>query len=379
MNLLGLREPNDKARYQMLNRIVSRIPVQTFIGSSILPDEPVYSDKAMWDIIFGGQQMARFVAPEEEAPMIDDEKKKTMFAELAYIRVKKSFSETDLQVLREAGDLPVEKAPALQGRAAEVNKKIRHYLDKMKGMTMARKEWMIWNALQGNIRYNDQCGVKFCVDFGIPSCNQVTASPSWCGNCTTSGNILCDIETWTSAMRDQYGVEITRIYGSRRTLKWMMFDSNIRDLFKRSEYAIGLASVSAFKKFFQNITDLQYITVDEFYTCSDDEGTPKTRMLPANKLIFLPENTGGEILGDVAIGPAPYAINNGAPGVFSWREDKVDPWRTFVGVGMAAFPRLYHPEWILVAEVCPTEHVAGETCPIVGGTVVPCGNGSCDA
>lgn len=350
----GLREPNIVTKW-VLDRVIKKIPQENYIAEGILPNFNVGGEKTLWEVVKGDFGMAKFVAPNEEAPLIDEDTIEQHFESLAYIRNKKRLDETDLETIREAGELPINyNAPVLRSQATNAENKVRRILGILKNRVLRRVEWMRWQALQGRISYNDGASVKFCIDYGLPPSNLVTASPAWCTSaCTTSGNILCDLERWIDQYTFINGFPPTRIYGSRKVLRWMSLDAGIRDILKQSQYATTL-SAKNITTAIKTLTGLTFEVVSGFW--SDDQGTTKSFFLPDNRLILMGEpRQGDEILGDVAVGSS--KASNWKPGLFTWREEEKDPWVTYIGAGIMGIPRIFHPEWIFVATICDTTGV----------------------
>ena len=336
-----------------LTKIVKDIIISPHIGESILPYVPVATEKTVWDIVETDLGMAKFVAPDAESPMVDKLKVDQAAATIASIREKERFIESDLRAMREAGELPlVNDSPQtlLAALKTEAEQKLRKSLNRLKTRVSSRIEWMRWQSLQGNITYDDG-DIKFAIDYGIPAANKVTLSGTQMWSDTTNADPLTNINDWIQTfIENRQGLAPARMYCTRKTLGYMTQNSKIRDLLKynsRTDPAV-FGSPKQAKKLILNMTDLVEVHVfDSFYKTA---AGVQTRFLPENRIIMLPPSVvDGEVLGDVADGP--HAHGGYKPGFYTWTQRKKDPYTVFVGVGRETFPRIYHPDWIFIADV----------------------------
>jgi len=337
-----------------LTKIVKDIVVSPHIGEGILPYVPVATEKTVWDIVETDLGMAKFAAPDAESPLIDKLKIEQAAATIASIREKERFIESDLRAMREAGELPLVKdnpQTLLAALRVEAEQRLRRSLNRQKTRVASRVEWMRWQALQGNITYDDG-EIKFAIDYGIPSANQVTLSGTQLWSDTTNADPLKNINDWIDTfIENRKGLSLTRMYCSRKILGYMAQNAKIRSLLKYNSRVdpAAFGSPKQAKNLILNMTDMIEVHVfDSFYEATP--GATGSRFLPQNRIILLPPAlVDGEVLGDVADGP--HAHNDYHPGYYTWTEKKKDPYTVFVGVGRECFPRIYHPDWIFIADV----------------------------
>ncbi len=333
---------------RFLTRVVREYPTEAFIGQQILPIENTAAFNAMWDIITKDAKLAPFVAINAESPLADKAGFKRAFSELADVRIKELLNEDDLLALREPGMADVVLEGLAEARATSAERKVRQTMDRMTARVWGRVEWARWQVLMlGAIAYDDG-KVVFNVDFGVPSGNKVvlTGTNQWSD--TTNSDPLKDLATYKEAQQVLTGRVPSRCYVGSNIPGYLVQNAKIRDLLKGTDSVVKLLNPSQILDFIGQLVGLKFERYDTTY--QDGSGTD-TRFLNADYLVMLPEprQSDGEVLGDVASGPA--KANNFAPGLYSWIKEEEDPWGTFVGAGIHAFPRIYHPEWILSMNV----------------------------
>ena len=327
---------------QFLTRVVREFPIEGYIGSEILPLEPVPGLKTMWDIITKDAKLAPFVAINAESPLADKAGLERAFHELADVRIKERLDEDELISLRMPGEPDVVTGLAATQRAS-AERHIRRTSDRMAAQVNARVEWMRWQALQSGVISYDDGKVIFSVDFGIPAGQIITLTGTDRWSTTASADPLADIATWVEALRLATGRAPTRMYVGANVPGYLVANSSIRTLLTGTESVKQLLNPANILNFVGSLVGL---TIQRYDTTYQNTAGTDTRFLGANQVILMPEpmQADGEVLGDMATGPAKG--NNFEPGMYAWVKEEEDPWATFVGAGIHAFPRLYHPGWI---------------------------------
>ena len=213
---------------------------------------------------------------------------------------------------------------------------------------MQRVEWMRWAALSGTIAYDDN-KVVFSVTTGVTAAHSTslakTGTAAWSDTASTPLN---DIATWQELMLEDTGRVATRMYVGLDVPQWLMQNAAIRALFVCNDRMAQLLNTKTVLDFIGVITGLE---IARNYTSYQTAAGVQTFFLGRDKVLLLPDpaQADGETLGSVLTGPA--KANNYQTGLYGWVREEEDPWATFAGAGIHAFPALTHPEWVIYVDV----------------------------
>lgn len=333
---------------KFLTGVVREYPAQAFIGQEILPLVEVPGMETMWDIIMMDAKMAPFVAIDAESELADKASVKRGFAELADIRIKERLDETDLLSLRLPGAADV--VTGLQAtQRATAEQKVRQTMERMAARVHARVEWMRWQALsKGSISYSAP-RVSFSVDFGIPNEHKISKTGTAQWSDTTHSDPISDINDACELILAASGWEATRMEVGMNVVGYLVNNAKIRDLLKSQGILLDIINT---KNALAAIGRLLGLQVRRYATKYQDDNGTSAYYLDADTVVIYadPVQADGETIGDVATGPA--KANDYAPGLYAWVKEEEDPWATFVGAGIHAFPRLRHPTWIVTMDTC---------------------------
>lgn len=333
---------------QFLTGVVREYPVAAFIGDSILPMQDVPGMETMWDIIMRDSKIAPFVAVDGESELADKAGVKRGFSELTDIRIKEALNETDLLGLRMPGEPDVVTGLTATQRSTS-EQTIRRTMDRMAARVWGRVEWLRWQALTtGAVSYTSD-KVNFSVSFGVPA-NQLvskTGTAQWSD--TTNADPISDINEWCELILAASGRVATRMVVGMNVPKYLANNAKIRDLLKSQGVIQQLITPKSVLEALGSILGLK---IERYATQYQNDAGTATYFLDADTVVLFadPAQADGETLGDVATGPA--KANDWAPGLYAWSKEETDPWATFVGAGIHAFPRLRHPNWIVAADTC---------------------------
>ncbi len=332
---------------KFLTGVVREYPVEAFIGDSILPMEPVPGMETMWDIIMKDAKLAPFVAIDGESELADKAGAKRGFSELTDIRIKEALNETDLLALRMPGEADVVTGlQATQRTTSE--RKIRQTMDRMAARVWGRVEWMRWQALFGAIAYTSD-KVNFSVDFAIPANQKISKTGTAQWSDTTNSDPISDINTCAELILAASGRVATRMVVGMNVPKYLVNNAKIRDLLKAQGVILSLINT---KTVLESLGGILGLKIERYATQYQADNGTSTYFLDTDSFVMFadPVQSDGETLGDVATGPA--KANDWDTGIYSWVKEETDPWATFVGAGIHAFPRLRHPNWICAVDTC---------------------------
>ncbi len=315
-------------------------PAGNLLYPTLLPMEPVFSDVAEWDVIFGGTRLASFVAKDAPAHVHKPDNTKTLLSKLCYCREKEVIPESVLTNLRPAGVGVNDPSNLNKGRIAE--DKVAKLVEKLSRSVDLLIEWAAIQALQGTLNFNKN-GVKIDIDYGFKSSHKFPVAIPWTDY--DNAEILKNFDDVQEMAVDEGAPPITDALMTTKTFNLIKHNSAIRDLLK---YERGVNIVET--GFLTKISDINLVKYDTTY--QSDDGVTK-KMLPDYTVIFL-SRTGptGDPVGIILEGPA--KSNGFAPGRFSKTWDTPDPDDTWVMVGHYFVPAITYPDWIWVMNVNPT-------------------------
>jgi hypothetical protein len=312
------------------------------------PMEDVDADEFESLIMVDQADLAPFVAIDAETPRMPDDIFGSYKWQVAYIRYKKAFKESDLRIFFEPGVNDPNTLTAANARAAE--RKIRRYVDALSLAVEARKEWMFAGAIAGSLAYNDE-HVQYSVTFDgayMGASRRKTPGTLWSA---ANPTIITNLSQWVEEISDETGIDEWVLMTSPKVLGLMSRSADVREAWAASSLnrsqipdslnpvmpgSIGLAIEPL------GIVDVVKYTA-KYTTRTESAGSvtrTKTRFINDNDLFLLPAN---ERLGRIATAPA--QPNNWRPGKFGWSKESMDPWVVEVGAGEYAwidFPPTNH-------------------------------------
>lgn len=314
------------------------------IGLEFLPWYESATEETMWDIVRAVSPMANFRAIDGESEIVGEQAFDRGYADIVDIAVKTRFNASDLRKIKEAGMLPIVDGSTsfVQKQADEAKRKIRRAIERLKLRVDNRIEWLQINALQGTISFTGK--VVFSVDYGIPG-DQKGLTPTTVWSNHTSADPLGDLQAWQQVVLENSGVLPNVVIMSRKALNHAMYSTTMRDAMK---YTNPILSIKKTIAFLEDNAGIMIRLYDTKYT--DETGLSRSRFLAENKIIMLPSREElPEGVGDTAT--VGHALADYAPGYYTWQDTKKDPYGLEVGVGITAFPRIIHPEALLIATV----------------------------
>lgn len=180
-----------------------------------------------WEVLQGARAIADLNVPNSEANIVPQRGRAQQSATFAYIREKKNFTPTTLlwmrKVAESTGDLAV-----LQNAEAHVAREIEDLSQRADN----RAEWMLWQALTGNLVYDDpKTGVLIDVDYKFQTSHKPSPAAGW--DSATAMQIVDDIRAWKTLIRRDGMVDPTDVFVSEKTM------SNITNAFVAAGAASG--------------------------------------------------------------------------------------------------------------------------------------------
>jgi hypothetical protein len=301
------------------------------------PSDPVTADEFESLVILDELHLAPFVAIDTETPTVPDDIIGAQKWQVAYIRHKKVFRESELRVFYEPGLGDPNTLAAANAEAEE--RKIRRYMALLSQGVDGRKEWMFAEAMAGSIAYNDT-HVQYTVNYdGAYNGTTNRKAPTTLWN-AASPTIIADLSNWVEELSDEAGIDDWALVTTPKVLGVMARDSGVREMWASavanpastapgSLDPIGQTMVAAALSLLGITEIIRYKA--KYSTRVEAAGTAtrtKVRFINDNDLFLLPAN---QALGRMASAPA--KPNNHQSGKFGWSEETIDPWVVSTGAG----------------------------------------------
>lgn len=199
-------------------------------------------------------------------------------------------------------------------------------------------------------------GLTMEADYGVPGANLVTASPLW--SSTATADPILDITNWGNTYNDTNGFFPGGMVMARQTLNQLLRNTNLRNA-----YATTINGTSTLLRRDQLDSALDAYGLPPIlmvYDTSVDVDGVSTRVMPANKVIFLPP--AGQLLGYTAWGVSATALElvnstkselsfSDAPGIVGVVVKEGPPFRQYTFVDGVGMPVIENPNFLMVATV----------------------------
>lgn len=215
-----------------LNKLIDLTPnPQELYFTNLFPSVQYPSDQIEWEVVYGSAGMTPFVTPGSIAPTIAGDGIGYGSASCAMM-AEKSFLDVELlNNLRKVGTDRVYETAAAQVARRSL---------KLRARCINRREWMIAKMMtDGAITYQDKKGMNISVSFGIPTQNIITITGNNVWGTGSTRNPVRDIFDVKRLLADEYGLAPTVFICNSTTLRLMLFDTNIQDLLKASNFGQG--------------------------------------------------------------------------------------------------------------------------------------------
>ncbi len=321
------------------NRVVD--PAK-FIARSFCPIMPVYAEAIEYDVLGAslGMTRAHNVGADPKLVELPGQSRKRMGT--AYWKETYRINEAELLYARREGTYNQRAGRDL------VIMRTKQQDDRLE----TRIEWLSWQPLAAGQLAVDENGVKYTVDYGIPVGNKPSLEGAALWSAITTADPLANITTWLLLYRGT-GAKGVTAYFNMKVAGYLAQNSKIRDLLKNTQYAKFLSANNVAEALRLLFPQLNFEVYDEGY--ADEIGTFYP-FIPDNKFVIRGEGMVGEKLMDFA---STISLHNGTlenpqPGKFAVVEDKTgnskNPYLDLT-VGIYGIPRVFHPNWIVVATV----------------------------
>ena len=347
--------------------VVKNIEIpRAYIGQNYLPMVDVSTEALTWDVLKDEQNLGGVYSIDGQIRPGSEAIFGQMFADVCRIGAARLVSESEWRKLRDPGMAGIETG-MVGDIKAEVTRKVAQKLVDCNREVDATLEYLRINALLGYIKWPPEPATGkgalgnavFAVDYRLPSDHKVKATDANLGGggyfwtTIASADIVKDLEAIQVFLADEGGdpTQLDMIM-SRHALKLAMQQASFIDIMKYTNPS-GLMNFGAAAQYIETTLGIRPVIYDTQYTYRTVSTTDpsditinRVRILPTNYVLFVPRNTK---VGDVATSPA--EANGWRTGKFTWLKKEVNPWKTELGEGINAFPRLTKPESIFVLQI----------------------------
>lgn len=310
-----------------------------FIGRSFCPIREVYSAEIEFDVIEASSGMTPAHNLGADPKLVKLAGMRTKKVGTGYWKETKRIDEKELLYTRAAGSYN-ERA----GRMLVIEKSMQ-----LDDRLETRIEWLTWQPLVNSQVQINENGVKYTVPYDIPSKNLPSPAKKWSD---PTADILGDLNKYIMMFRGT-GAKATKAYFDYTVAGYLAANNGIKELLKNTTYAAFLSSTNisqAMKLFYP---DIDFVIYDEGYV--DEKGNFNS-FIPDTKFLLVGTGQPGEDMMDFG---TTISLHNGGldkpqPGKFSIVDDKSEQAKNpFVDitVGIYGLPRLYHPNWVVSANV----------------------------
>lgn len=189
------------------------------------------SDNIGWETQIGNRGLTPFVAPGVQSPVTAPVGVGESSAFAAFWKEKMFFGEEFLNNLRE---------PGTTAKYMSAKKRLAKETKSLKSRCERRKEWMFAKMLTaGSMTYYVQNGLKYSLDYEIPSDNLVSLGASRKWSTGTATNVVEDIMDGKDVIDDANGGELSNAIFTNTVLKYLIFDQTIQNILQKSTYGKG--------------------------------------------------------------------------------------------------------------------------------------------
>jgi hypothetical protein len=219
-------------------------------------------------------------------------------------------------------------------------------------MELARGDVLV----DGKFTLQGEGGLWMEADYGVPANHLVTATTPW--STTATSDPILDITNWGNTYNDTNGFYPGGMWVSRQTVNQLLRNTNMRTAY--STTINGTSTLLRRDQVDAALDSYGLPPIVGVYDSSVDVDGVSTRVLPANKVIFVPPQ--GQALGYTAWGISATALElvgsnqselsfADAPGIVGIVVKEGPPFRQYTFVDAVGMPVLENPQALMVATV----------------------------
>lgn len=207
-------------------------PDPSLFFSNLLPSAPYESKRIEWEAEYGSTAMAPFVVPQANSPKIGLDGYARFYAEAAYAKQAIDFDWEFLINLRMPGTDRTK-----MGAQRELARAVRKLTNNMR----RRKEWAVAKMItEGTLSYHDEKGLKFSINYGLPTDHVVTLGDAYKWGTGTLRNPVEDLDNAKTKLSEDAGIgSIPYIIMNSTTMKLLKYDEGIQGMLRKDAFGNG--------------------------------------------------------------------------------------------------------------------------------------------
>lgn len=313
-----------------------------FIGRAIFPDVDTFHEKILVDVVDAPTGMTSAHNLGATPRIIRGLGSRRKEYRTGYWKETRQWNEAELLYTRQLGTFSQRAGRDLINQGAM----------QLDNRLEVRKEWLRWQTLLGGVIDIDENGVKYTVDFGVPTANKIDLTAGgktpWTDhqNANPVKDLLEIIQLFIGT-----GARPGTVYYNQVVAADLIQNAVLRDLLKQSSLVANLNTANLPQVLSMFVPQLSFVQYDQGW--ADDAGTFHF-FVPDSHVVIT--GAGSEKLGDFA---STISLHNGGldapkPGKFAIVEDKSQAEKNpyiDLTVGQYGLPRVYHPNWIVSVKV----------------------------
>lgn len=336
-----------------LTTFVREVPQPAnFILNQVLPDVYIEDNRVDLGIITRTNRMARFRAYDANLHRAQRDTAATSIIQLPPLSdtlVMGELERLQLEFARTGGTNTGAFVNAIYNDAEQLTRNVLHRMEYARGDVLVDGKFTL-GTLAG------ETGLVVEADFGVPAGNFVTPATLW--STTATADPLNDLQGWVTYYISVNGYQPGGMWVSRQTMTQLLSNQVMRTA---AGTLLGAASFLSRAQIDASLSSHMLPPILGVYdSMVDVDGTP-TRIMPANKVIFVPPQGvpfGRTVWGlsatalEIVKSPEAQLAFEDAPGIVG-AVDKADapPYRQQTFVDAVGMPVLDNPKALMVATV----------------------------
>ncbi|SDP77045.1 major capsid protein [Desulforhopalus singaporensis] len=293
------------------------------------------------DIIKGGRKILPFVRNDAAGTIIEKLTGEMRSVKAPRLRPKKPFTATELLTQRGPGKIVYANGGDV---TAERNRKIGQELADLKNRVDTTIEFMCAQALQGSYSVSND-GYNFSIDFQMPSAHKPVLG-SGSGWNESGGNIMDDIDTWATLIRNATGLAPDIALCGSAVVKALRDNAEVRELLDNRRTNAGTFTWKASNDYIGNLNGIDLYRYGMEY---QDLAGADQNFLDANKFVLISTQARFSVEFALILDLDAGAAIQGEYFSKSWLEK--DPSVLFMLAESRPLPVPWQPEAIVYADV----------------------------
>jgi hypothetical protein len=333
-----------------LTTIVREVPVPaTFMLNQILPDRYFDRNDVVFTELTKTNRTARFRAFDSKFHVSERDVVSDKQVRLPAVSSSKNVGELErlnLEFARLAGTNRAALIDQVYDDATSLTHEVQARMELARGQVLST----------GTFALTNEGGITTTADFAVPGGNLVTPAGALWSN-VASATPITDILAWADAYVALNGFAPGSMILTRAQLHLLQRNAEVRQYYAS---LVGSVDVVTSERLSTLLTSLGLPDVQMVYDTQVDVDGTTTRVIPTNKVVFLPPNV--QDVGFTAWGVSATALElvrssevdmsfEQAPGIVAVVEKEGPPYREFTYVDAVGMPIIQQPRYLMIGTV----------------------------